>query len=263
MVRPAPDRRLWLVRSDSGWAETEEQIPWTITRTRITGQIQSSLYDALDTIVPDSVLPVRERVALAWAIADVYDWEVDFTRDVRDGDRFEVLFERLQSPEGERRFGRILAARVDAAKTVTYAFYSVTDTGRGEGGFYDEQGRSLRRAFLRAPLRYRHISSRFGSRYHPILHIWRNHAGVDFSAAYGTPVRATADGVVTRVEYEGAATATTSSCATSTVSARVTGTSPGSPPDSTWVSASHRRRRSATSARPGPRPGLTSTTNSS
>ncbi|OLC71287.1 MAG: hypothetical protein AUH78_18495 [Gemmatimonadetes bacterium 13_1_40CM_4_69_8] len=203
MVRPAPDRRLWLVRSDSGWVETEEQIPWTITRTRITGQIQSSLYDALDTIVPDSVLPVRERVALAWAIADVYDWEVDFTRDVRDGDRFEVLFERLQSPEGERRFGRILAARVDAAKTVNYAFYFVTDTGRGEGGFYDDQGRSLRRAFLRAPLRYRHISSRFGSRYHPILHIWRNHAGVDFSAAYGTPVRATADGVVTRVEYEG------------------------------------------------------------
>jgi murein DD-endopeptidase MepM/ murein hydrolase activator NlpD len=203
MVRPTHDRRLWLVRGDAGWVETEEQIPWTITRSRITGQIQSSLYDALDAAVPDSVLPVRERVMLAWAIADVYDWEVDFTRDVREGDRFEVLFERLQSPEGERRFGRILAARVDAGKAMNYAFHFVTDTGSGEGGFYDEHGRSLRRAFLRAPLHYRHVSSRFGARYHPILHVWRNHAGVDFSAPYGTPVRATADGVVTRVAYEG------------------------------------------------------------
>ncbi|OLC05990.1 MAG: hypothetical protein AUH42_06450 [Gemmatimonadetes bacterium 13_1_40CM_70_11] len=203
IVRPAYDRRLWLVRADSGWVEAEQAIPWTITRTRISGQIQSSLYDALDSAVADSLLPVRERVSMAWALADVYDWEVDFTRDVREGDRFEVLFERLQSPEGDRRFGRILAARVNAAKTVNYAFYFVTDTGRGEGGFYDEQGRSLRRAFLRAPLRYRHVSSRFGARYHPILHIWRNHEGVDFSAPYGTPVRATADGVVSRVEYEG------------------------------------------------------------
>ncbi len=203
MVRPTPDRRLWLVRGAAGWVETEEHIPWTITPTRITGQIQSSLYDALDAAVPDTVLPVRERVMLAWAIADVYDWEVDFTRDVREGDRFEVLFERLVSPEGERRFGRILAARVDAAKAMNYAFHFMTDTSSGEGGFYDEKGRSLRRAFLRAPLHYRHVSSRFGSRYHPILHLWRNHSGVDFSAPYGTPVRATADGIVTRVAYEG------------------------------------------------------------
>lgn len=203
MVRPAYDRRLWLVRGDSGWSETEQSIPWTIARTRISGHIQSSLYDSLDSAVADSILPVRERVGLAWAIADVYDWEVDFTRDVREGDRFTVLFERLQSPEGEMRFGRILAARVDAAKAVNYAFYFVTDTARGTGGFYDEHGRSLRRAFLRAPLRYRHVSSRFGARYHPILHRWRNHEGVDFAAAYGTPVRATADGVVSRAEYEG------------------------------------------------------------
>src|SRR3989440_11986969 len=145
--------------------------------------------------------PSTCRCALAWAIADVYDWEVDFTRDVRSGDRFNVLLERLESPEGERRFGRILAARVDVARTPSYAFY-FEDGASGIAGSYDEQGRSLRRAFLRAPLAFRRVSSRFGSRFHPILHMWRNHEGVDFAAAYGTPVRATADGTVTRVGRE-------------------------------------------------------------
>lgn len=163
--------------------------------------IQSNLYDALDGAVPDSFLPGKERIALAWAIADVYDWEIDFTRDIRPGDRFEVLIERLESPEGERRFGRILAARVDVAATPSYAFYFEGEGGRG--GFYDTKGRSLRRAFLRAPLQYRRISSRFGGRYHPILNRWRSHQGTDYAAAWGTPVRATADGAVTFAGREG------------------------------------------------------------
>jgi murein DD-endopeptidase MepM/ murein hydrolase activator NlpD len=205
----SPERRLGLVRDaqgeGGGWTETVETIPWTITRIRVTGVIETSLYDALDKAVADSFLPAGERRQLAWAIADVYDWEVDFTRDVRPGDRFTVLFERLDSSEGERRFGRILSARVDVARTPEYAFYFEDpdqSEGRGVTGFYDERGRSLRRAFLRAPLQFRRVSSRFGARFHPILHRWRAHEGVDFSAPYGTPVRATADGIVTRVGRE-------------------------------------------------------------
>ena len=204
-VRLSPERRLTLVRreGETGWVETVETIPWAITRLRVTGAIESSLYDALDKAMADSFLPAPERRQLAWAIADVYDWEVDFSRDIRPGDRFTVLLERLESSEGERRFGRILAARVDVARTPQYAFYFEDSTG-GDAvtGFYDERGRSLRRAFLRAPLQFRRVSSRFGARYHPILHMWRAHEGVDFSAAYGTPVRATADGIVARVGRE-------------------------------------------------------------
>src|SRR5947208_3448479 len=204
-VRLSPERRLTLVRGEgeTGWVETVETIPWAITRLRVTGAIESSLYEARDTAMADSFLPAPERRQLAWAIADVYDWEVDFSRDIRPGDRFTVLLERLESSEGERRFGRILAARVDVARTPQYAFYFEDPTGDDAvTGFYDERGRSLRRAFLRAPLQFRRVSSRFGARYHPILHMWRAHEGVDFSAAYGTPVRATADGIVARVGRE-------------------------------------------------------------
>ena len=202
-VRLAPETHLVMDRlpGDSGWSETVEEIPWAAERLRTTAVIQSNLYDALDAAIPDSFLPVRQRVALAWAIADVYDWEVDFTRDLRPGDRVEVLIERLQSPDGEKRFRRILAARVDVAGSPSFAF--AFDGANGQGGFYDDRGRSLRRAFLRAPLRFSHISSRFGGRFHPILRRWRTHEGTDYAASYGTPVRATADGIVTEAGRNG------------------------------------------------------------
>src|SRR5438132_8027523 len=95
----------------------------------------------------DSFLPAPERRQLAWAIADVYDWEVDFSRDIRSGDRFTVLLERLESSEGERRFGRILAARVDVARTPQDAVYFEDPTGdHAVTGVDDARGGSRRRA---------------------------------------------------------------------------------------------------------------------
>jgi murein DD-endopeptidase MepM/ murein hydrolase activator NlpD len=202
-VRTDPERRVWMTRlaGDSGWQEIVEEIPWARERLRTTAVIQSNLYDALDAAVPDSFLPLPQRVALAWAIADVYDWEIDFTRDIRPGDKVDVLIERLESPEGERRFGRILAVRVEVAGSPSYAFSFQTASARL--GFYDEKGRSMRRAFLRAPLQFRRVSSRFGGRFHPILGRWKSHQGTDYAAAWGTPVRATADGIVTKAGRNG------------------------------------------------------------
>jgi len=202
-VRLDPQRHLVMNRreADSGWTETVEPIPWASERLRTTAVIQSNLYDALDAAIPDSFLPARQRVGLAWAIADVYDWEIDFTRDLRPGDRVEVLIERLNSPAGEKRLGRILAARVEVAGSPSFAF--AFENPNGANAFYDDKGRSLRRAFLRAPLRFSHISSRFGGRFHPILKRWRSHQGTDYAAAFGTPVRATADGIVTEAGRNG------------------------------------------------------------
>ena len=198
-LRVSPERRVRLERLDAhAWRETADTIPWVVTRLRVTGVIARSLYDALDNAMADSILPEPERRALAWALADVYDWEVDFTRDVHPGDQFRVLLEQLRSAEGERRFGRILAAEVDIGRSPNYAFLFASDSSAAVG-YYDERGRSLKRAFLRAPLQFRRVSSRFGTRYHPLLHVLRHHDGVDFAAAYGTPVRATADGIVTIV----------------------------------------------------------------
>src|SRR3989442_1530449 len=101
---------------------------------------------------------------------------------------------RLKGTTVVHRLGRILAARVDVAGSPSFAF--AFDGPSGQSGFYDDRGRSLRRAFLRAPLRFSHISSRFGGRFHPILRRWRTHEGTDYAAGYGTPVRSTADGVV-------------------------------------------------------------------
>ena len=204
VVRTSPERRVWIERrgGDSGWVEREEDIPWTTTHLRVEGVIRSSLYEALDQAVPNNFLPASERISLAWSIADVYDWEIDFTRDIRPGDRFAVLIERRESPEGERRVGRILAGRVEVAGHPYYAF-AFDAEGQRSRGFYDERGRSLRRAFLKSPVAYRRISSRFGGRYHPILGRWRNHQGTDYSASSGTPVRATADGMVTRAGRDG------------------------------------------------------------
>jgi murein DD-endopeptidase MepM/ murein hydrolase activator NlpD len=194
-VRLSPERRVRLVRGETGWIQTTEAIAWAVERLRVVGVIGTSLYDALDKAVPDRFLPLAERRSLAWALAEVYDWQVDFTRDVHPGDRFRVLLERLESPEGEFRFGRVLAAEVDVARVPSFAFAFALDATQ-PAGFYDERGRSLKRAFLRAPLQFRRVSSAFGARYHPLLHIWRNHEGVDFAAPYGAPVRATADGMV-------------------------------------------------------------------
>src|SRR2546423_12451649 len=99
-VRTEPQRRLWMNRlsADSGWTETVEDIPWSAERLRTTAVIQSNLYDALDAAIPDSFLPVRQRVAPAWAIADVDDWGIDFPRDLRPGGRGEGLIGRPQSP---------------------------------------------------------------------------------------------------------------------------------------------------------------------
>ncbi len=201
-VRTGDAQRLQFERADSGWTTQVQPIMWYPEVVQVGGPIDNSLYVALDNGVDDRLLGRGERERLAWDLADVYAWSVDFTRDIRAGDRFQVLIERLVSEEGEVRFGRILASdlTVNGKSLTAYRF----ETADGKASFYDADGQSLKRAFLRAPLQFRRISSSFNrSRRHPVLGFARRHEGTDYAADYGTPVLAAGDGVVIKAGYSG------------------------------------------------------------
>lgn len=201
-VRVSPTMRLAVWRDDSSWVAEPEQVLWRTEVMRFDGPIDNSLYEALDQQIAESVLDYENRVRLAWDLADIYAWSVDFNRDIQDGDRFTVLVERETSDEGEVRLGRILAADLLSSGKHLPA-YRFDVPGKGSR-YFDGSGNSLRRSFLRAPVSFRRIASGFSrSRFHPILGIWRRHQGTDYSAASGTPVQASGDGVVTQAGWSG------------------------------------------------------------
>ncbi len=196
-VRASWDSRITLERNaDGAWAPTVETIAWRSEPFVVEGVVHSSVSDAITGAMHNDILPVDARVQLVWSLADVYDWSLDFSRDVQPGDHFRILAERLVSSEGEIRYGRILAARLDVGPHPLFAIRYDDAEGRQE--FWDETGHSMKRELLRAPLEFKRISSGFSKhRFHPILRYSRPHLGIDFGAAYGAPVRSVGKGTVT------------------------------------------------------------------
>jgi murein DD-endopeptidase MepM/ murein hydrolase activator NlpD len=202
-LRASYDTRLHLALDSTGsWHPSVERIEWSSQPYVVEGSVTTSVSDAIQQTLDNDVLSLESRSQLVWALAEVYDWALDFSRDVHPGDRFRVLFERQVSSEGETRFGQVLAARLDVGSKPLYAFRFDDESGRP--AFYDDRGMSMRRELLRAPLEYRRISSGFTRRrFHPILRYNRAHNGIDFSAAYGAPVRSVGRGTVTYVGRRG------------------------------------------------------------
>lgn len=198
LVRASPEQRVTFRRIAQGWDAVAQPVRWQSQQTRIEGVINNSLYEALDAGVSDLQLDSGNRRRLAWDLADVYAWQIDFTRDIQPGDRFQVVFERLVSEDGEVRVGGVLASDLTMSGKSLTAFRFGGGSGR-DALYYDADGNSLRRAFLRAPVEFRRISSRFASaRFHPVLGLTRRHEGTDYAAAPGTPVMAAGDGIVLR-----------------------------------------------------------------
>jgi murein DD-endopeptidase MepM/ murein hydrolase activator NlpD len=136
---------------------------------------------------------------LAYRMADALQWDLDFARDLRRGDHFEVLYEAVQLDGQDRGVGELLALVYEnqGRRHEAYRF------GGGET-LYDAAGEPLKKMFLRSPLRYAHITSLFSQhRLHPVLGEYRPHYGVDYSAPVGTPVEVTANGVVLSAGWDG------------------------------------------------------------
>ncbi len=180
-----------------GWNSKLITTPVVTDTVWASGEIESSLWDAVIGSEGLQHVGPQDQAKFFLDLADIFQWQVDFVRAIRPGDFFRFSIEREVRPDGTMRVGHVLSAELVNRGRIFRAIW-FDPNGDGAGTYYDEDGNSVRLAFLLSPiaLRYR-ISSRFtNSRFHPVLQTWRAHRGVDFAAPSGTPVQATGNGVV-------------------------------------------------------------------
>lgn len=188
-------RTLHVNRTEEGFVTTIEARELEARLAHASGTIQDSLFLAAARAgLTDGVIMELVRI---------FGWDIDFALDIRQNDRFAVIYEEVFADGSKLRDGRILAAEFENRGRLYRAVGHTDADGRMD--YYTPEGKSLRKAFLRTPVDYTRVSSRFNpGRMHPVLNRIRAHNGVDYAAPTGTPVRSTGDGrVVLRGSHGG------------------------------------------------------------
>jgi murein DD-endopeptidase MepM/ murein hydrolase activator NlpD len=181
------DQQLIVRREDARWAAAVEKIPYDVVLASVEGSIASSLFETMTDL--------GESPALAVRLADIFAWEINFIKDVQPGDSFRALLEKRYRDGEFKGYGRTLAAEF-INKGKKFEAFLFKDSF-GNAAYFTAAGDSLKRAFLKAPLAFTRISSRFSMRrMHPILQQVKAHPAVDYAAPAGTPVRSIGGGVV-------------------------------------------------------------------
>jgi murein DD-endopeptidase MepM/ murein hydrolase activator NlpD len=183
--------QLIISKKDNSYDVKLKTFPVNSSMFIVTGIINTSLIEA--------VLKVGEKEELAYEIANILEWEINFFKDIRKGDSFKILLEKKFCDGKFLGYGKIYAIDfVNNGRAVRALRF---EDGKYVG-YYSPDGKSMKKGFLKAPLKYSRISSRYThSRLHPVLHIRRPHHGVDYAAPRGTPVHATADGKIIERRY--------------------------------------------------------------
>lgn len=186
------EEQLIILESEEGFDISRTAIPYTVAQQLINGTITSSLFGA--------VIATGESESLALNMADIFAWDIDFIRDIQSGDSFQVLVEKRFRDGKQAGYGRILAATFTNCGE-TYRGFLFKD-GERSPAYYDENGKSLRKAFLKAPLSFSRISSGYTMRrLHPITKTYKPHPAIDYAAPTGTPIKTVGDGVVVKSTY--------------------------------------------------------------
>ncbi|WP_366185450.1 peptidoglycan DD-metalloendopeptidase family protein [Flavobacterium ovatum] len=168
--------------------------PITIRKKSIGGVLKGSLSETLDRAGVDA--------GLASQITKVYSWTIDFFK-LKKGDRFGIVFtERFVNDSIYNGVDELQGMFFEYKGKINYAFPFIKDASSGKVEFYDEDGKTLKNFFLKTPIKFSRISSRFsGNRFHPVQKRWKAHKGTDYAAPTGTPITTTASGVVEMTGY--------------------------------------------------------------
>jgi murein DD-endopeptidase MepM/ murein hydrolase activator NlpD len=187
------DDQLIIRQGEEGFQVDRQPIPYMVREELVDATIMANLFDA--------VVSSGESEVLAINLADIFAWDVDFFRDIQPGDSFRALVEKRYREGKPAGYGRILAASF-TNQGVTYQAFLYKD-GERAATYYDEKGRSVRKAFLKAPLSFSRISSGFNMRrLHPITKRIQPHPAIDYAAPTGTPIMTVGEGTVTFAAYK-------------------------------------------------------------